>query len=162
MLMYGTQFHGRQKRWHLRLFPKTRHLLRTSSEISLSNTFGKMNGVDRSHATSSSGLGKAYTDRVIKSIGPKTDARLKEVMASLIRHVHDFAREVDLTFDEWMAGVEMVCLSKTSSPLSPKLKNVDQLGRPAEHKQTQRRPTPLRRDRLGIVRPLTSTSQSCS
>lgn len=67
-----------------------------------------MNGANGSDATPSGGLGKAYTEQVIKSIGPKTDARLKEVMISLIRHVHDFAREVDLTFDEWMAGLEMV------------------------------------------------------
>ncbi|KAK4497623.1 hypothetical protein PRZ48_010276 [Zasmidium cellare] len=67
-----------------------------------------MNGVNGSHAAPTNGLGQAYTDQVIKSIGPKTDARLKEVMISLIQHVHDFAREVDLTFDEWMAGVEMI------------------------------------------------------
>ncbi|KAF2160632.1 hypothetical protein M409DRAFT_29020 [Zasmidium cellare ATCC 36951] len=67
-----------------------------------------MNGVDKNHALPAGGLGHAYTEQVIKSIGPKTDARLKKVMTSLIRHVHDFAREVDLTFDEWMAGVEMI------------------------------------------------------
>ncbi|CAJ2506970.1 Uu.00g081560.m01.CDS01 [Anthostomella pinea] len=29
-------------------------------------------------------------------------------MPSLLRHLHDFAREVDLTVAEWMAGVEMI------------------------------------------------------
>jgi catechol 1,2-dioxygenase len=29
-------------------------------------------------------------------------------MSSLIQHVHDFAREVELTIDEWMAGVELI------------------------------------------------------
>jgi catechol 1,2-dioxygenase len=29
-------------------------------------------------------------------------------MGSLIRHIHDFARENELTIDEWMAGVEMI------------------------------------------------------
>lgn len=53
-------------------------------------------------------MGKTFTENVINSMGPKTSPRLREVMTSLIRHVHDFAREVDLTVDEWMAGVNMI------------------------------------------------------
>jgi len=53
-------------------------------------------------------MGKAFTDNVINSMGPKTPERLREVMTALIRHVHDFAREVDLTVDEWMAGVQLM------------------------------------------------------
>lgn len=49
-----------------------------------------------------------FTNHVIQSMGPNTNPRLKTVMTSLIRHVHDFAREVDLTVDEWMAGVQMI------------------------------------------------------
>lgn len=49
-----------------------------------------------------------FTDRVVTAMGPKTDPRMRKVMTSLIRHVHDFAREVDLTVDEWMAGVNMI------------------------------------------------------
>lgn len=70
------------------------------------------NGVNGNHASAAPsaevGLGKAWTEQVIKSMGPKTDPRLREVMSSMIRHLHDFAREVDLTVDEWMAGVELV------------------------------------------------------
>lgn len=36
------------------------------------------------------------------------DARLKQVMASLVRHLHDFAREVQLTEDEWMTGIRFL------------------------------------------------------
>ncbi|KAL9531074.1 Intradiol ring-cleavage dioxygenase [Sphaerulina musiva] len=54
------------------------------------------------------GLDKEWTENIIKAMGPKTDARLREVMGPLIRHIHDFAREVNLTVDEWMAGVELV------------------------------------------------------
>ena len=32
------------------------------------------------------------------------DPRLAEIMTALVRHLHDFAREVRLTEDEWMAG----------------------------------------------------------
>jgi len=34
------------------------------------------------------------------------DPRLAEVMTSLVRHLHDFARDVRLTEDEWMAGIQ--------------------------------------------------------
>ncbi len=33
------------------------------------------------------------------------DPRLAEVMTALVRHLHDFAREVRLTEDEWMAAI---------------------------------------------------------
>lgn len=48
-----------------------------------------------------------FTDKVIAATGPKTSPRMRQVMASLIRHVHDFARENDITVSEWMQGVEM-------------------------------------------------------
>jgi len=49
-----------------------------------------------------------FTDNVINATGPAASPRMRKVMASLIRHVHDFARENDLTIDEWMQGVQMI------------------------------------------------------
>ncbi|KAI0013664.1 aromatic compound dioxygenase [Xylariaceae sp. FL0662B] len=49
-----------------------------------------------------------FTDRVIDATGPNALPRLKKIMPSLLRHLHDFAREVDLTVAEWMAGVELI------------------------------------------------------
>ncbi|KOS21969.1 Catechol 1 [Escovopsis weberi] len=54
------------------------------------------------------GLGQAFTQGVIDSMGPGTNPRLRFVMASFIQHIHDFAREVDLTMDEWLMGVELI------------------------------------------------------
>jgi hydroxyquinol 1,2-dioxygenase len=34
-----------------------------------------------------------------------TDARTREVMDALVQHMHDFAREVNLTHDEWRKGI---------------------------------------------------------
>ena len=51
---------------------------------------------------------ESFTDNVINSMGPKTPARVREVMTSLIRHLHDFAREVNLTTEEWLLGVEVL------------------------------------------------------
>ncbi|RYP11662.1 hypothetical protein DL765_007652 [Monosporascus sp. GIB2] len=49
-----------------------------------------------------------FTDRVIAATGPGAHPRLAQIMPSLVRHLHDFAREVDLTVDEWAAGVELI------------------------------------------------------
>ncbi|KAM0137368.1 hypothetical protein ACHAQE_007896 [Botrytis cinerea] len=49
-----------------------------------------------------------FTQNVIDAMGPKTSPRMREVMGCLIKHVHDFAREVELTVDEWMLGVELL------------------------------------------------------
>jgi hypothetical protein len=62
-----------------------------------------------------------FTDNVILAMGPKTSPRMREVMTGLIRHLHDFARETNLTVSEWMAGVDMVRYSYPSKAfLNPK------------------------------------------
>ncbi|KAL7802054.1 aromatic compound dioxygenase [Trichoderma aethiopicum] len=54
------------------------------------------------------GLGQEFTSHVIQAMGPNATPRMRTVMSSLIQHVHDFAREVNLTTDEWLAGVDMI------------------------------------------------------
>ncbi|KAI0894581.1 aromatic compound dioxygenase [Annulohypoxylon nitens] len=49
-----------------------------------------------------------FTHHVIDTMGPNTTPRNRVVLGALIRHIHDFAREVDLTIDEWMAGVKYI------------------------------------------------------
>ena len=49
-----------------------------------------------------------FTKNVINATGAKASPRVRKVMASLIQHIHDFARENEITVDEWMAGVELV------------------------------------------------------
>jgi catechol 1,2-dioxygenase len=49
-----------------------------------------------------------FTQHVINATGPKATPRVRKLTASLITHMHDFARENELTVDEWMAGVELV------------------------------------------------------
>lgn len=49
-----------------------------------------------------------FTRAVINATGPKAAPRTRQLAASLIQHLHDFARENELTVDEWMAGVELV------------------------------------------------------
>ncbi|KAH7014535.1 intradiol ring-cleavage dioxygenase [Microdochium trichocladiopsis] len=49
-----------------------------------------------------------FTDHVIGLMQPETKPRHREIFASLIRHMHDFCREVELTQDEWIIGVNYV------------------------------------------------------
>lgn len=46
------------------------------------------------------------TDLAVDRWSTAHDPRLAEVMASLVRHLHDFAREVRLTEEEWLAGLQ--------------------------------------------------------
>lgn len=48
---------------------------------------------------------QSLTDVALERIAECPDPRLKQVMAALIRHLHDFAREVQLTNDEWGAAI---------------------------------------------------------
>ncbi|KAL4921039.1 Intradiol ring-cleavage dioxygenase [Aspergillus aurantiobrunneus] len=49
-----------------------------------------------------------FTDNVVSAMGDNVNPRFRKLMASLIRHVHDFSRENELTIDEWMAGVQLM------------------------------------------------------
>ncbi|KAA6407866.1 MAG: aromatic compound dioxygenase [Lasallia pustulata] len=48
------------------------------------------------------------TQNVLNATGPKASPRAKQVVHSLIQHIHDFSRENELTMGELMAGVEMI------------------------------------------------------
>lgn len=50
----------------------------------------------------------AFTESVVAAMSPDMDPRARLVMASLIRHIHDFAREVNLTTEEWLAGLDLL------------------------------------------------------
>lgn len=41
-------------------------------------------------------------------MGPKTTPKARRILSSLIQHIHDFARENQLTVDEWMYGVDFI------------------------------------------------------
>lgn len=48
------------------------------------------------------------TDVFIGYMGPDTDPRLREIMTSLVTHLHAFARETQLTHSEWQIGLEFL------------------------------------------------------
>jgi hydroxyquinol 1,2-dioxygenase len=48
------------------------------------------------------------TQAVIARLAQTPDPRLKEILTSLVQHLHSFAREVKLTEGEWMQGIEFL------------------------------------------------------
>jgi len=45
------------------------------------------------------------TKAVLEQMALTSDPRLREIMEAAVRHVHDFAREVKLTPEEWLKGI---------------------------------------------------------
>jgi hydroxyquinol 1,2-dioxygenase len=48
------------------------------------------------------------TQAVIERFSKTPNPRLKEIMTSLVQHLHAFAREVKLTEEEWLQGIEFL------------------------------------------------------
>ena len=50
----------------------------------------------------------ALVQQVIERFGNTPDARLRDIMGSLVRHLHAFIQETRLTEAEWMKGIEFL------------------------------------------------------
>lgn len=48
------------------------------------------------------------TAAVLEKLATTPDARFKQIAESLVRHLHDFVREVELTESEWLTGIEFL------------------------------------------------------
>ena len=73
-------------------------------EYSMSETTHAGNGISPEQAE----VEQELVDTVVASFDKAGDPRLKEVMQSLTRHLHNFLREVRLTEDEWNTGIEFL------------------------------------------------------
>lgn len=51
---------------------------------------------------------KGITAAVLARMDQATDARFRQVMGSLVTHLHDFVREVKLTEAEWIAAIQFL------------------------------------------------------
>ena len=58
------------------------------------------------------------TQAVLERIADTPNPRIKEIVTSLVTHLHDFARDVKLTEDEWMQGIQF--LTKTGQMCNEK------------------------------------------
>jgi hydroxyquinol 1,2-dioxygenase len=60
---------------------------------------------------------ETITDAVLDQMATAPDPRMREVMASAVRHLHAFAREVNLTPAEWIKGIAfMTAVGKICTP----------------------------------------------
>ena len=50
----------------------------------------------------------SITDVALEQMSSTTDFRLKEIMAVVVRHLHEIAREVDLRPSELLAAVDFL------------------------------------------------------
>ncbi len=48
------------------------------------------------------------TDAAIEQMASTPNPRLRQIMEAAVRHLHAFAREVDLTPDEWIEGIKFL------------------------------------------------------
>lgn len=48
------------------------------------------------------------TDAALEQMSSTANLRLREIMSCLVRHLHSFAREVDLTPEEWLEGIRFL------------------------------------------------------
>ena len=66
------------------------------------------------NAPTESGLKSRYdatdliTQEVLKRYADTPDPRLREIMLSLIRHIHSFAKDVKLTSGEWLYAMNLL------------------------------------------------------
>lgn len=84
------------------------------------------------------------TQAVIARHTAAGDARLREVMTSLVQHLHAFAREVKLTEAEWAAGLDFMaeCARRHGGPRSEMALLSDALGLSTLVQAMQRRGLP--------------------
>lgn len=73
-----------------------------------SATNGATNGHSAAAKDNNSKFDPNFTQHVIDLMSPETKPRHREILSSLIRHMHDFCREVELKQDEWVLGVNYV------------------------------------------------------
>ena len=51
---------------------------------------------------------QTITEAALDQMSSTPNPRLKEIMAALVKHLHAFAREVDLTPEEWLDGIKFL------------------------------------------------------
>lgn len=58
------------------------------------------------------------TDAALEQMANTADPRLKQIMNAAVRHLHAFAREVDLTPAEWLQGIQfMTAVGQACTPI---------------------------------------------
>src|ERR1700739_553790 len=60
---------------------------------------------------------QTITEAVQRTFDTSTDPRFRQLFVCLVQHLHDFAREVRLTGDEWFTAMDFIeRIGKISTP----------------------------------------------
>jgi len=51
---------------------------------------------------------RSITDAVVERFATTPNPRLKQILTSMVRHAHDFVRDVELTQDEWLYAIQFL------------------------------------------------------
>jgi catechol 1,2-dioxygenase len=78
------------------------------TDVQIANMPSSAASIPKSNGVKAPRFDPLFTQSVIDATGPKATPRMRQVMSSLIQHVHDFARENEITVDEWMQGVQLL------------------------------------------------------
>ena len=81
---------------------------------------GVANGRSIAKASEKQAIDASLADQVIAATGPRAHARLASILPSLVKHLHAFMRESEITNQELMAAFDLVSLPTTvkNFPLS--------------------------------------------
>ena len=55
---------------------------------------------------------KTATEGVLKSFSSIKNERLKELMSSIVTHLHEVVKETEPTFEEWLTAIEFLTRSR--------------------------------------------------
>ena len=69
---------------------------------------GELRGLRMDQMTAAGTAARDFTRQVIARLDDCPDPRLRELMAALIRHLHEFAVEKSITEAEWLAGIRFL------------------------------------------------------
>ena len=50
----------------------------------------------------------SITDAVLERFENTPDPRLKKIVGSIVRHLHDCVREIEPSFEEWMSAIQLL------------------------------------------------------
>lgn len=74
---------------------------------------GEVDSGSIANASETQAIDANLADQVVAATGPKAHARLASILPSLVKHLHAFMRESEITNQELMAAFDLVSLPTT-------------------------------------------------
>ena len=88
-----------------------------SSEQLAKQAEALQNGPQDTTTDGTTGFGPEFTEMICQATGPRASPRLRAVIADLIRHLHTFFRDNNITNEEYFAALDFVRIPRHSMPM---------------------------------------------